>query len=159
MLVYYQMLRLVYLLDNRSYSETTAAIKPAVVCEGPEFIWLYGQNGNGISDSTGLKYDETLKHMKEAGASIFGINETHADKINAKNNNILEKSRRKMFQTKEGHYCKIVSSSSLAPITSYTKLGGNFMGITGPLVGRISSKIEDTYGWWYGKKANFSVCL
>ena len=84
-----------------------------------------------------MKYDDTFKHMKEADADIFCINETHADKMNSKNNAVLESSRRRMFQSKEGQYCNLVSSSSMAPITKYTKPGGNMMGITGILVSRI----------------------
>ena len=120
--------------------------EPAVNCIGPEFIRIYSQNDNGISDSTGMKYDDTFKHMKEADAVMFSVNKTHADKMNTTNNNVLEKSQQKIFQSKEGQYCKIVSSSSLAPISSYTKPGGNLMGITGPLVGRIRRKIKDKYG-------------
>ena len=59
----------------------------------------------------------------EADADIFGVNETHADKMNAKNNKVLETSQRRIFQSKEGQYCNIVPSPSLAPITSYTKPG------------------------------------
>ena len=84
--------------------------------------------------------------MIEAETSIFSVNETHADKMNVKNNNILEESRLRMFPSKEGKYCTLVSSSLLAPITTYTKPGGNMIGIIGPLVGRIIRKIEDKYG-------------
>ena len=49
--------------------------EPTICCEGPEFIRIYSQNQNGISDSTGLKYDDTFKHMKEAEASLFSVNE------------------------------------------------------------------------------------
>ena len=97
-----------------------------------------------------MKYDDTFKHMIAADASIFGVNETHADKMNTKNNNFLEKSQRKVFQSKEGQYCKTVSSSSLAPIITYTKPGRNLMGITGPLVDRTRRKIKDKYGRWCG---------
>ena len=68
------------------------------MCAEKDFIRIYSQNNNGISDSTGLKYDDTFKHMKEANADIFCINETHADKMNAKNNRVLESSRRRMFK-------------------------------------------------------------
>ena len=67
--------------------------KPAVICEGPKFIQIYSQNDNGISESTGMKYDDTFEHMKEADTANFSVNETHAEKINAKNNDVLEKSR------------------------------------------------------------------
>ena len=62
----------------------------AAICDEPEFIRIYSQNNNGISDSTGLKYDDTFKYMKEADADIFSVNQTHADKINAKNNKVLK---------------------------------------------------------------------
>ena len=97
-----------------------------------------------------MKYDNIFKHMKEDIASIFYVNKIHAGKMNAKNNNILEMSQRKMFQSKEGQYCKIVSSSSLAPIITYNKSKINLMGITGLLVDRIRRKIEDKYGQWCG---------
>ena len=53
---------------------------PPVLHDENEFIRIYGQNNNGISESTGLNYDDTFKHMKEANADIFCINETHAEK-------------------------------------------------------------------------------
>ena len=107
------------------------------MCADPNFIQIYGQNNNGISDSTGLKYDDTFKHMKEADADIFCINETHADKMNEQNNRVVESSWRRMFWSKESQYCNLVSSSSIAPITKYTKPSGNMMGTCGSLVSRI----------------------
>ena len=98
--------------------------EPAAMCAEPDFIRIYSQNKNGISDITSLNYDDTFKQMKEVDADIFSINETHADKMNTKNNTVLESSQRRMFQSKEGQYCNLVSSSSLAPITKYTKPGG-----------------------------------
>ena len=124
--------------------------EPAAMCAEPDFVRIYSHNNNGISDSTGLKYDDTFKHMKEVDADIFSINETHADKMNAKNNRVLESSRRRMFQSKESQYYNLVSSSSIAPITKYTKPGGNMMGISGPLVSRMRRRIEDKYGQWCG---------
>ena len=120
------------------------------MCAEPDFIQIYSQNNNGISDSTELKYNDTFKHMKEVDADIFSINETHAGKINANHNRVLESSYRRMFQSKESQYCNLVSSSSIAPITNYTKLGGNMMGISGPLVSQIRRRIEDKYGHWCG---------
>ena len=55
--------------------------EPAAMCAEPDFIRIYSQNNNGISDSTGLKYHDTFKDMKEADVNIFCINETHADKM------------------------------------------------------------------------------
>ena len=86
--------------------------------------------------------------MKEADANIFSVNETHADKMNAKNNKVLETSQRRIFQSKERQYCNTVPSPSLAPITSYTEPGGNMMGITGPLVDRMRRRIENKYRQW-----------
>lgn len=124
--------------------------KPSIVCEGLDFIGIYGQNGNYISNSLGLKYDQTIIHMKDAEPRIFAINETHTDKMNVRNNTVLTKSRKKLFQPKDGNYYSIVSSSSLAPIIKYTKPSWNMMGITGPLVCCIRRSIEDKYGRWCG---------
>jgi hypothetical protein len=46
--------------------------------------------------------------------------------------------------------CKIVHSSSTAPVLNFTKPGGNLVGITGSLVGRIRDTITDPYGRWCG---------
>ena len=70
--------------------------------------------------------------------------------MNVKNNKVLELSQWRMFQSKEGQYCNLVSSSSLAPITKYTKPGGNMMGISGSLVSCMRRRIEDKYGRWCG---------
>ena len=43
------------------------------ICAEPEFIRIYSQNNNGISDSRGLKYDDTFIHMKEEDADILGF--------------------------------------------------------------------------------------
>ena len=40
----------------------------------------------------GLKYDNTFKHMMEADVDLFGVNDTYADKMNGKNNKVLETS-------------------------------------------------------------------
>ena len=88
--------------------------------------------------------------MKETEADIFCINETHADKMNSKNTTVLESSRQIMFWSKKGQYCNLVSSSLMAPITKYTKPGGNMMGITGPLISRMRRQVEDKYRRWCG---------
>ena len=53
-----------------------------------------------------MKYDDTFTHMKEADIAIFSVKKTHADKMNAKNNNFLEKSQQKMFQSKKANIVK-----------------------------------------------------
>lgn len=82
--------------------------EPSIVYEGPNFICIYGQNQKSISDSSGLKYNQTFMHMKDAEASIFVINETHTDKMNARNNTVILKSRKKIFQPKDGNCCSII---------------------------------------------------
>ena len=101
--------------------------KPSQVCEGPEFILTHSQNVNGISDREGILYDQTMIHMKEPEASIFAINETHGDDLNARNNSILAKSKNRIFNHKDGHYCQTVTLLSQVPVTSFTKPGGNMM--------------------------------
>jgi hypothetical protein len=46
--------------------------------------------------------------------------------------------------------CKIVHSSSTASVLNFTKPGGNMVGITGSLVGRVRDTITDPYGRWCG---------
>jgi hypothetical protein len=46
--------------------------------------------------------------------------------------------------------CKIVQSLSTALVLTFTKPGGNMVGITGSLVGRIRETITDPYGRWCG---------
>ena len=58
-------------------------------CKVPEFIQIYGQNVNEISNREGILYDQTKLHMKEAEASIFTSNETNGDDMNAQNNSLL----------------------------------------------------------------------
>lgn len=82
--------------------------EPGVRYKRTEFICLYGQNVNSISDSTGLKYDQIFLYIKDTEASIFGINKIHTDKMNPRNNIVLSKSRTQNFQTKDRHYCKLV---------------------------------------------------
>jgi hypothetical protein len=46
--------------------------------------------------------------------------------------------------------CKIVHSSLTAPVLTFTNPGGNLVGMTGPLVGRVRDTITDPYGRWCG---------
>ena len=50
--------------------------EPVVICEGSEFIRIYSPNNNGISDSTGMKYDDTFKHMIAANTGILSVNDS-----------------------------------------------------------------------------------
>ena len=65
--------------------------EPSQVWEGPEFICIYSQNVNGISDHEGIMYEQSMKTMKEAEASIVAFNKTHGDDLNAKHNSLVFK--------------------------------------------------------------------
>ena len=91
-----------------------------------------------------------MLHMKEAEASIFTFNVTYAYDLNTQNIYLLGKSKNRIFNHKDGHYCQTVTSSSQASVTSFTNPASNMMGITGPLVGRIQRQIEDELGRWCG---------
>ena len=120
----------------------------SILHEGPDFIRIYGINYNGISDSSGLKFDKALEVVKDAKACIFAYNETHADQMNVLNNMTLQKSIHRMFNPKQKEHCRLVSSCSLTPGIKYTNAVGNMMGLTGPLTGRYKSPITDKYGCW-----------
>ena len=87
-----------------------------------------------------------MKTMEEAEASIFAFDETHGDGLNARHNSLVFKAKNRIFNHTDGKFCQTVTSSSNAPITSFTKPGGNMMCINGPLVGRLQRKINDKYG-------------
>ena len=91
-----------------------------------------------------------MLHMKEAEASIFAFNEAPGDDINVRNNPLLAKSKNRVFNQEDGHYCQIVTSTSQTPVISFTKPGGNIMGQTGPFVERIQQRLEDKLSGWYG---------
>jgi hypothetical protein len=113
------------------------------------YIRMYCQNVNGIFDREGIGSDVEFKEIKQAGADIFTFNETHGDESNATARRALRLPKQRMWRNiKED--CKIVHSSLVAPVLTFTKPGGNMVGITGSLVGRIRDTIMDPYGWWCG---------
>lgn len=87
-------------------------------------------NLNGISGHIEIMYEQLMKDIKEAEASIFDFNETHDNDLNARHNSLVTKSKSRIINHKNGKYCQTVTSSSNAPIPSFTKPGGNMMGIT-----------------------------
>ena len=103
----------------------------------------------GIYDREGAGLDSAFKEIKQAGADIFTFNETHGDESNATARRALRLSKQRMWRD-NNEDCKIVHSSSTAPVTNFTKPGGNLVGITGQLVGRIRTTITDPYGRWCG---------
>jgi hypothetical protein len=113
------------------------------------YVRLYCQNVNGIFDRDGIGLDSTFKEMKQAGADIFTFNETHGDESNADARRALRLSKQRMWRDNDEH-CKIIHSSSTAPVLTFTKPGGNLVGITGSLVGRVRETITDPYGRWCG---------
>jgi hypothetical protein len=114
-----------------------------------QYVRIYCQNVSGIYDRDGIGLDSTFKEIKQAGADIFTFNETHGDESNATARKVLRSSKQRMWKD-NNEDCKIVHSSSNAPVLNFTKPGGNMVGITGPLVGRIRTTITDPYGRWCG---------
>jgi hypothetical protein len=104
---------------------------------------------SGIFDRDGIGLDLAFKEIKQASADIFAFNETHGDESNAKARRVLRLSKQRMWKENNEDF-KIVHSSSNAPVINFTKPGGNLVGITGPLVGRIRDTITDPYGRWCG---------
>jgi hypothetical protein len=113
------------------------------------YVRLYCQNVNGIFDREGIGLDSAFKEMKQAGADIFTFNETHGDESNAAARRALRLSKQRMWRSSNEN-CKIIHSSSTAPVLTFTKPGGNLVGITGALVGRVRDTITDPYGRWCG---------
>jgi hypothetical protein len=112
------------------------------------YIRMYCQNVNGIFDREGIGLDAAFKEIKQAGADIFTFNETHGDESSAIARRVLRLSKQRMWRD-NNEDCKIVHSSSVSPVITFTKPGGNMVGITGSLVGRIRDTITDPYGRWY----------
>ncbi|OEU18182.1 hypothetical protein FRACYDRAFT_236453 [Fragilariopsis cylindrus CCMP1102] len=113
------------------------------------YVRVYCQNVSGIFDREGIGLDSAFKEIKQAGADIFTFNETHGDESNALARRALRLSKQRMWRN-NNEDCKIVHSSSTAPVLSFTKPGGNLVGVTGSLVGRIRETITDPYGRWCG---------
>jgi hypothetical protein len=113
------------------------------------YVRIYCQNVSGIFDREGIGLDSAFKEIKQAGADIFTFNETHRDETKAVARRALRLSKQRMWRD-NNEECKIVNSSSTAPVLRFTKPGGNLVGITGPLVGRIRETITDPYGRWCG---------
>jgi hypothetical protein len=104
---------------------------------------------SGIFDREGIGLDSAFNEIKQAGANIFTFNETHGDESKAAARRVLRLSKQRMWRD-NNEDCKIVHSSSKAPVLRFTKPGGNLVGITGSLVGRIRETITDPYGRWCG---------
>jgi hypothetical protein len=113
------------------------------------YVRVYCQNVCGIYDRDGVGLDSAFNEVKRAGADIFTFNETHGDESNALARRATKMSKQRMWRD-NNEDCKIVHSSSTAPVLSFTKPGGNMVGITGSLVGRIRETITDPYGRWCG---------
>ncbi|OEU19894.1 hypothetical protein FRACYDRAFT_235957 [Fragilariopsis cylindrus CCMP1102] len=113
------------------------------------YVRVYCQNVCGIYDRDGIGLDSAFNEMKKAGADIFTFNETHGDESNALARRATKMSKQRMWRD-NNEDCKILHSSSTAPVLSFTKPGGNMVGITGSLVGRIRETITDPYGRWCG---------
>jgi exonuclease III len=118
-----------------------------VIDNDTPYVRVYCQNVCGIFDRQGIELDSAFKEIKQAGADIFTFNETHGDESNATARQVLRLSKQRMWRD-NNEECKIVHASSKAPVLNFTKPGGNMVGITGALVGRIRETITDPYGRW-----------
>jgi hypothetical protein len=134
---------------------TTSNIPYGHICDdvaiydNTPYVRVYCQNVCGMYDRGGIGLDAAFQEIKQAGADIFAFNETHGDESNSTARRVLRLSKQQMWRD-NNEDCKIVHSSSTAPILTFTKPGGNLVGITGALVGRIRETITDPYGRWCG---------
>jgi hypothetical protein len=125
------------------------------VCEGIEvdndipYVRVYCQNVSRMFDREGIGLDSAFNEIIQVGADIFTLNETHGDKSSATARRALRLSKQRMWKD-SNEDCKIVHSSSPAPVLTFTKSGGNLVGIIGSLVGRVRDTITDLYGRWCG---------
>jgi hypothetical protein len=113
------------------------------------YIQVYCQNVYRIFDRDGIGLGSAFREIKQAGADIFTFNETHGDESNALARRITRMSKQRMWKD-HNEDCKIIHSSSTAPVLNFTEPGGNMEGITGSLVGRVRDTITDPYGRWCG---------
>jgi hypothetical protein len=111
-----------------------------VVDNDTPYVRVYCQNVCGIFNREGIEVDSAFKEIKQAGADIFMFNETHGDESNAIARRALRLLKQRMWRETNEDY----------KIVNFTKPGGNMVGITGPLVGRIRETITDPYGRWGG---------
>jgi hypothetical protein len=113
------------------------------------YIRVYCQNVCGIFNRDGTGLDSAFKEIKQAGADIFTFNETHGDESNALARRVTIMSKQRTWKD-NNEDCKIIHSSSTASVLNFTKPGGNMVGITRSLVGRVRDTITDPYGRWCG---------
>ena len=74
--------------------------------------------------------------MRTVKASIFTFNATHGDDKNPEARKILRESKQRLWSDQDS-FCAITTSSSDATVAGFCKPGGNMMGITGNICGRI----------------------
>ena len=103
---------------------------------------VYCQNVNGIYDSDGLKLNEAFHYMRTVKASVFTFNETHGDDKNPEARKILRESKQRVWRDQDS-LCAIATSSSDQAVSGFCKPGGNMVGITGNMSGRIRERIRD----------------
>jgi hypothetical protein len=100
-----------------------------VIDNDTPYVRVYCQNVCGIFDRQGIELDLAFKEIKQAGADIFTFNRTHGDESNDTARRVLRLSKQRMWRD-NNEECKIVHSSSKAPVLHFTKPGGNMVGIT-----------------------------
>ena len=88
--------------------------------------------------------------MQSLGADIFTFNETHGDDTNPQSKMVIRCSETQVLKQNNG-FSAIHTSSSQAPVTGFTKPGGNMDEVLGNLVGRrICFRVDDSYRRWCG---------
>jgi hypothetical protein len=84
------------------------------------YIRVYCQNVCGKFDRDGIRLDSAFREIKQAGADIFTFNETHGDESNALARRVTRLSKQRMWKDNNKD-CKIIDSSSTAPVLNFTK--------------------------------------
>ena len=62
---------------------------------------------------------------------------------------VVRQSKHQIWKQNNG-FSVVHTSPSQAQVKGFTKPGGNIVGILGSLVGRICSRVDDSYGQWCG---------
>jgi hypothetical protein len=101
-----------------------------VIDDNTPYVRVYCQNICGIYDRKGIGLDVAFQAIKQVGADIFTFNETHGDESKVISRRVLRLSKQRMWRNNNKD-CKIIHSSSTAPVLTFTKPGGNMVGITG----------------------------
>jgi hypothetical protein len=94
-----------------------------------DFIRIYFQNVNGLwTSANGLDVLDFFCQMKDAGATIFGINKINQDTCHPYFRQLLHKDQRRVWDNSKLQY-----SNSKIDISKLRKPGGTLLGVTGSI--------------------------